>query len=80
MAALVWDQTGERFYETGVDRGVLYPVQEGGKYTKGFAWNGLSSITQSPSGAESNAVYADNQKYLNLISTEEFGATVEAYT
>lgn len=80
MSALVWDQTGERFYETGVDRGVLYPVQEGGEYSKGFAWNGLSSITQSPSGAESNAVYADNQKYLNLISAEEFGATVEAYT
>lgn len=77
---LVWDKTGERFYETGVDRGVLYPIQEGGLYTKGVAWNGLSTVTESPSGAESTAVYADNIKYLNLLSAEEFGATVEAYT
>lgn len=76
---LVWDQTGERFYETGVDRGVLYP-QVSGAYPRGVAWNGLSAVTESPSGAEANAVYADNQKYLSLMSAEEFGATVEAYT
>lgn len=80
MAKIVWDKTGERFYETGVDRGVLYPIQEGGLYNKGVAWNGLSSVTESPSGAESNAIYADNIKYLNLISAEEFAATIEAYT
>lgn len=76
---LVWDQTGERIYETGVDRGVLY-VQAGGIYPKGVAWNGLSAVTESPSGAEATAVWADNQKYLSLMSAEEFGATVEAYT
>lgn len=76
---LVWDQTGERIYETGVDRGVLY-VQAGGIYPKGVAWNGLSGVTESPSGAEATAVWADNQKYLSLMSAEEFGATVEAYT
>ena len=80
MARLVWDKTGERFYETGVDRGVLYPIQEGGLYSKGVAWNGLVTVTESPSGAESNPIYADNIKYLNLISAEEFGATIEAYT
>lgn len=80
MARLVWDKTGERFYETGVDRGVLYPIQEGGVYSKGVAWNGLVTVTESPSGAESNPIYADNIKYLNLISAEEFGATIEAYT
>lgn len=80
MSKIVWDKTGERFYETGVDRGVLYPIQEGGLYNKGVAWNGLSSVSESPSGAESSATYADNIKYLNLISAEEFGATVEAYT
>lgn len=80
MSKIVWDKTGERFYETGVDQGVLYPVQEGGLYTKGVAWNGLSGVTESPSGAESTAIYADNIKYLNLLSTEEFGATIEAYT
>lgn len=80
MSKIVWDKTGERFYETGVDQGVLYPIQEGGLYTKGVAWNGLSGVTESPSGAESTAIYADNIKYLNLLSTEEFGATVEAYT
>ena len=74
-----WDQTGEKKYETGVDRGVLYPVSENGTYPLGVAWNGLSSVTESPSGAEPTAVYADNQKYLNLFSAEEFGATVEAY-
>lgn len=76
---LVWDQTGERFYETGVDRGVLYP-QVSGAYPRGVAWNGLSAVTESPSGAEATAVYADNTKYLSLMSAEEFGATVEAYT
>lgn len=80
MAKLVWDDTGNRLYETGVDRGVLYPIQEGGQYTKGVAWNGLTNITESPSGAEATALYADNIKYLNLYSAEEFGATIEAYT
>lgn len=80
MSKIVWDKTGERFYETGVDRGVLYPIQQGGLYNKGVAWNGLSAVTESPSGAESTAIYADNIKYLNLISAEEFAATVEAYT
>lgn len=79
MAVLQWDKTGERLYETGVDRGVLYtPV--GGVYSTGVAWNGLVSISESPSGAESTAQYADNIKYLNLISAEEFGATIEAFT
>lgn len=77
---LVWDNNGERLYETGVDHGVLFPIQEGGVYTKGVAWNGLSTITESPSGAEASPIYADNIKYLNLISAEDFGATIEAYT
>ena len=76
---LVWDKTGERLYETGVDRGVLYPIQAGGVYSKGVAWNGLSAVSESPSGAEASPIYADNIKYLNLMSAEEFGATVEAY-
>ena len=80
MAKLTWDQAGDRVYETGIDRGVLYPVQTGGVYTKGVAWNGLISVTESPSGAEPNPLYADNIKYLNLMSAEEFGATIEAYT
>ena len=79
MSKLTWDQVGQRNYETGVDRGVLYPFADGA-YTTGVAWNGLISVTESPSGAEANAVYADNVKYLNLISAEEFGASVEAYT
>ena len=79
MPKLTWDQVGERFYETGTDRGVLY-VQEGTEYPKGVAWNGLTAVSESPSGAESTALYADNVKYLNLISKEEFGATIEAYT
>lgn len=79
MAKLVWDETGTRFYETGVDHGVLYPLDETGKYSKGVAWNGLSAVTESPSGAEPTAIYADNIKYLNLMSAEEFGATIEAY-
>lgn len=80
MAKIVWDQTGERLYETGVDHGVLYVQQTGGTYPKGVAWNGLTTVTESPSGAEATPLYADNIKYLNLMSTEEFGATIEAYT
>jgi hypothetical protein len=80
MSKLVWDQTGERLYETGVKQGVLYPIQADGKYTKGVAWNGLTAVTESPSGAEPTALYADDIKYLNLMSAEEFGATIEAYT
>ena len=80
MSRIVWDKTGERYYETGVKMGVLYPIQEGGVYTKGVAWNGLTAVTESPSGAEATPLYADDIKYLNLISNEEFGATIEAYT
>lgn len=79
MAKLLWDQTGERFYETGVSKGVLYPLQNDG-YTMGVAWNGLTAVNESPSGAEPTPLYADNIKYLNLMSAEEFGATIEAYT
>ena len=80
MSKLVWDQTGERFYETGVKNGVLY-VQDGtGAYPKGVAWNGLTAVTESPSGAEASPLYADDIKYLNLMSAEEFGASIEAYT
>lgn len=78
---LEWDKTGEHFYETGIDHCVLYPYDTQAKaYNSGVAWNGISSIAESPSGAEASPVYADNIKYLNLISTEEFAATVEAYT
>lgn len=80
MSKLVWDKTGERYYETGVKNGVLYLQGEGGVYNKGVAWNGLTAVTESPSGAEATALYADDIKYLNLMSAEEFGATVEAYT
>lgn len=76
---LEWDNTGERFYETGVKRGVVYPAVSG-QYPKGYVWNGLTAVTESPSGAESNPIYADDIKYLDLRSAEEFGATVEAYT
>ena len=79
MSKLIWDNAGERLYETGVDRGVLYPIQEGGLYTKGVVWNGLTAITESPSGAEATPLYADNIKYLNLVSAEDFGCTIEAY-
>lgn len=79
MTRLVWDATGEHFYETGVKNGVLY-VQENGAYPAGVAWNGLSSVSEKPSGSEANPIYADDMKYLNLFSAEEFGATVEAYT
>ena len=77
--ALTWDQDGERLYETGVDRGVLF-VREGTSYGAGVAWNGLSSVEESPSGAESTAVWADNIKYLNLTSAEDYGITIGAYT
>ena len=80
MPKLTWDNTGERVFETGVKQGVLYPIQSDGKYTKGVAWNGLTAVTESPSGAEATALYADDIKYLNLLSNEEFGATIEAYT
>lgn len=80
MAKIVWDQTGERLYETGVDHGVLYPIQEGNLYNKGVAWNGLTGVTESPSGAEATDLYADNIKYLSMRSAETFGATIEAYT
>lgn len=80
MSKLKWDQTGERLYETGVRMGVLYPIQTGGVYSKGVAWNGLTAVTESPSGAEASPLYADDIKYLNLLSNEEFGATIEAYT
>lgn len=78
MSKLVWDKTGEHFYETGVDHGVLYPFQSGA-YTKGVPWNGLSAVTESPSGAEVTALYADNIKYLSLMSAEDYGITIEAY-
>lgn len=79
MSKLVWDQTGERLYETGVRNGVLY-IPTDGVYSKGVAWNGLTAVTESPSGAEATPLYADDIKYLNLMSAEEFGATIEAYT
>lgn len=79
MAKLVWDKTGERLFETGVKNGVLY-IPTAGVYNKGVAWNGLTAVTESPSGAEATALYADDIKYLSLMSTEEFGATIEAYT
>lgn len=79
MTKLLWDQVGERYYETGVDQGVLY-LSTGGVYDEGFAWNGLTTVTESPSGAEATPIYADNIKYLNLISVEELGGTIEAFT
>lgn len=79
MAKLVWDKTGDRLYETGVKNGVLY-IPTAGVYSKGVAWNGLTAVTESPSGAEATVLYADDTKYLSLMSTEEFGATIEAYT
>lgn len=78
--ALTWDDTGDRLYETGVDHGVLFIPDESGDYTDGVAWNGLTTVTESPSGAEATALFADNIKYLDLRSAEEFGATIEAYT
>lgn len=80
MAKLVWDETGKRIYETGVDRGVLYPIDDGSTYGTGVVWNGLTAVNESPSGAESNPQYADNIKYLDLTSAEEFSFTIEAFT
>lgn len=80
MSKLVWDKTGERLYETGVKQGVLYVQDAQGAYPKGVAWNGLTTVTESPSGAEATPLYADDIKYLNLMSTEELGGTIEAYT
>lgn len=80
MSKIIWDQTGERLYETGVRNGVLYPRSTTGTYPLGVAWNGLMTITESPTGAEATPLYADDIKYLNLLSNEEFGATIEAYT
>lgn len=80
MAKIVWDESGKRLYETGVKNGVLYIQDETGAYNKGVAWNGLTAVTESPSGAEATPLYADDIKYLELFSAEEFGATIEAYT
>lgn len=80
MAKITWDDTGKRLYETGTDHGVLYLLGEGGTYNTGVAWNGLTAVNESPSGAEATALYADNIKYLSLMSAEEFGGTIEAYT
>lgn len=77
---LVWDKTGERFYETGVKNGVLYLMDSNGAYPTGVVWNGLTAVTESPSGAEATPLFADDAKYLNLVSAEEFAATIEAYT
>jgi hypothetical protein len=76
---ITWDKTGERYYETGVEKGVLYPYKDG-EYSTGVAWNGLTAVNEKPSGAEATALYADNIKYLSLMSNEDFGATIEAYT
>ena len=80
MSRLQWDQVGERVYETGVDHGVLYTPDANGAYTQGYVWNGLVAVSESPTGAEATPQYADNIKYLNLISIEEFEATIEAFT
>lgn len=80
MSKVVWDDAGKRLYETGVDKGVLYPMDDTGAYPTGYAWNGLTAVTESPSGAEPTNLWADNMKYLSLYSAEEFGATIEAYT
>lgn len=80
MTALVWDDAGNRFYETGISKGVVYPIDAAGDYPLGYAWNGLVSVSENPSGAEPTALWADNLKYLTLYSAEEFGLTIEAYT
>lgn len=80
MSKLKWDQIGERLYETGVDKVVLFPMESTGQYGTGVAWNGISAVNESPSGAEPTALYANNGKYLNLISNEDFAATIEAFT
>ena len=79
MTRVLWDSVGERYFETGVDHGVLY-IPNGGVYDNGYAWNGLTAVTESPSGAEATAIYADNMKYLNLISAEDLSGTIEAFT
>lgn len=80
MAKIVWDQTGERYFESGVRNGVLYTQDESGAYTKGVAWNGLTAVTESPSGADPTDLYADDIKYASMRAAETFGATIEAYT
>lgn len=80
MAVLVWDDAGKRFYETGISKAVLYPIDSNGDYPLGVAWNGLISVSENPSGAEPTPLYADNIKYLTLISAEELALTLEAYT
>ena len=80
MAKIVWDAVGEHFYETGVDHGILYQIDDNGAYVDGVAWNGLTNVSESPSGAEPQKLYADNMNYLTLYSAEEFGLTIEAYT
>lgn len=80
MPRLVWDNIGEKLYETGIKNGVLYPVTDAGTYPKGVAWNGLTGVEENPSGAEANKIYADDINYLNLYSAEEFGCTIKAYT
>ena len=80
MAKMVWDQIGERLYETGVEQAAIYPVSAEGGYDTGAAWNGLTAVTESPSGAEPTPLYANNKKYVELMSAEEFGGTIEAYT
>ena len=80
MAVLTWDQEGKRLYETGVEKCALYPRDTNGTYPTGVAWNGITTVTESPSGAEATPIYADNNKYLNIFSTEELGLTIEAYT
>lgn len=79
MSKLVWDALGERYYETGVSKGVLYVTDDAGAYGDGVSWSGLTNVTQTPSGAEATALYADNIKYLNLMSEEDFSAKIEAY-
>lgn len=80
MSKIKWDETGKRFYETGLDQGVLFPMGADGNYAAGVAWNGLTAVSESPSGAEATPLYADNIKYLNMVSAEDFGCTIEAYT
>lgn len=80
MPKIEWDKSGEKLYEAGVDHGILYQIDSDGKYVDGVPWNGLTTVTQSPSGAEANDSYADNIKYMTILSAEEFGGTIEAYT
>ena len=80
MSKIVWDETGKHFFETGIKNGVLYPQDSMGKYPKGVAWNGLTSVTESPGGADPSDIYADDDKYLTLRAKETFGGTIEAYT